>query len=542
MSPDHCHSDPGPRNSSGITLCIKGAGEMATGIAWCLYQAGFRKIVMVETHHPLAVRRQVSFCEAVHQGEQQVEGVMAVRADNMDEVKHAFHREQIPVIPDPEWKSISQIKPHVVVDALIAKQNRGTHRDEAPLVLGLGPGFTPGKDVDQVIETHRGHNLGRILDQGTALANTGIPGDIGGYTRERVLRAPCGGQFISELDIGTRVEAGTVVGRINGQWIKAGISGVLRGQIRPGTRVRQGMKIGDIDPRGILEYCHTLSDKARTLGGSVLQAILAWQNQHRVDLVQALGLTPPGALVSIIGAGGKTSLMFALAHTLAKRGYNVLTTTSTKIFVPGTHQSPNLILTPDIKAFKTRMARLHSHPTHVTAGMGIDKKRGKLLGFTPEFLDKIHQLNRFDYIFVEADGSRQKPVKASADHEPVLPAATTHLFHVSGLDALGCPLTSDHVHRPELMAKLLGFEPGRTLDPKSMARIIEREMGKALTRISPVECRVLLNKADRLENPAHAQSVARRLKALPADCLVTRLNAPNPVVNIHGKHRGNSPP
>ncbi len=265
-----------PQNE--LIIGIKSAGEMATGIAWRLFQSNMTKIFMMETKNPLAVRRKVSFCEAVHDNSIKVEGVKAVKAADTKDVEQAWQQKQIPVIVDPEWKSGKALKPHVVIDAIIAKKNLGTHLNEAPLVIGLGPGFEAGKEVHTLIETNRGHNLGRLIFKGFAEPNTGIPGNIGGFTRERVLRAPCKGVFHTELSIGSQVLKNDIVGRVGEKEVKATIDGVLRGMIRPGTMVKEKLKIGDIDPRGRKDYCHTISEKARALGGSVLEAILREYN------------------------------------------------------------------------------------------------------------------------------------------------------------------------------------------------------------------------------------------------------------------------
>ena len=185
-----------------IIIAVKGAGEMASAVAWRLYMSNFRKILMLETDYPLAVRREVSFCEAVHEGEKEVEKVRAVRVQNPDEIKPCWEKNEIAVVADPQWQTLKAIQPEVIVDAVLAKKNLGTHMNEAPLVIGLGPGFYAGKDVHLVIETNRGHNLGTIITSGEAEPNTGTPGAIGGFTEERVLRAPGDGKFQSVRNIG----------------------------------------------------------------------------------------------------------------------------------------------------------------------------------------------------------------------------------------------------------------------------------------------------------------------------------------------------
>jgi xanthine dehydrogenase accessory factor len=257
-----------------LKVGIKGAGELATGLAWRLYQSNIRKIFMMEIETPQAVRRGVCFCECVHEQKKAVEGVDAVRTEDESGIYQAWQRYQIAVVVDPHWKMTDKIKPDIIIDATISKKNLGTIIDEAPLVIGLGPGFEAGRDVHLVIETNRGHNLGRVIVSGSAEKNTGIPGSIKGFTRERVLRAPAEGPFNSSLRIGMTVRAGDVIGSVNKKNVTAKISGLLRGLIKPGAMVKKGMKIGDIDPRNDREYCNTISDKARAVGGGVLEAVL----------------------------------------------------------------------------------------------------------------------------------------------------------------------------------------------------------------------------------------------------------------------------
>ncbi|MBW2060301.1 MAG: EF2563 family selenium-dependent molybdenum hydroxylase system protein [Deltaproteobacteria bacterium] len=262
-----------------LIVGLKGAGEMASAVAWRLYQARIRQLFMMEIPRPLAVRREVSFCEALHEGLKTVEGVEAVRAAGVKEIARAWEQTQIPVIVDPRWETIDEMGPDVVVDAILAKRNLGTTMREASLVIGLGPGFTAGQDVHMVIETNRGHNLGRVILSGQAESNTGVPGEILGSSAERVLRAPSNGLFRSFPQIGDQVEPDEIVGDVNGNEVRARIGGVIRGLIASGVQVNRGLKIGDIDPRGDVSYCGTISDKARAIGGGVLEAILRVFNE-----------------------------------------------------------------------------------------------------------------------------------------------------------------------------------------------------------------------------------------------------------------------
>jgi len=261
-----------------LIVGIKGAGEMASAVAWRLYMANIRTIFMMEIPHPLAVRRAVSFCDALHKGTATVEGVEARKADDAEGIRAAWNKKAIAVLVDPHWTALKTMRPQIVIDAILAKANIGTAVTEAPLVIGLGPGFTAPADVHMVIETNRGHHLGRIITDGSAEQNTGIPGNIGGHTEHRVLRAPVDGVFNTRRSIADLVKSGDVIGAVESETVYAGIDGVLRGLIRSGSRVSKGLKIGDIDPRKDKSYCCTISDKARAIGGSLLEAILRVYN------------------------------------------------------------------------------------------------------------------------------------------------------------------------------------------------------------------------------------------------------------------------
>lgn len=270
-------------------IVVRGAGDLATGTIHRLKKAGFRLLVL-EAEHPAAIRRQVALSEAVYAGSARVEDVEAVRMDVdlaekknrkellEQEMERIWKKDGVPVLVDPAGLSIAALRPAVVVDAILAKKNLGTTKEMAPLVIALGPGFTAGEDVDVVIETKRGHNLGRVIRSGSAVPNTGIPGIIGGYGKERVMHAQAEGILRNAASIGDIVEARAVIAEIeteNGTVpVEASLSGLLRGLIRDGYPVTNGFKIADIDPRKEeLQNCFTISDKARCIAGSVLEAI-----------------------------------------------------------------------------------------------------------------------------------------------------------------------------------------------------------------------------------------------------------------------------
>lgn len=260
-------------------VVIRSAGEMASGVAWRLFMANIRRICMIDLDAPLCVRRTVAFCRALEERQASVEGVTASEVRCADDLRAAWRAQRIAVVRANDWNEMRGIAPDVLVDAILAKRNVATTIADAPLVIGLGPGFVAGVDSHLVIETNRGHDLGRIIEHGGTEPNTGIPGDIAGYTIERLLRAPCDGRFASERAIGDRLAKGETVGTVGGVAVVAGVDGVLRGLIRPGTMVTKGLKLGDVDPRCRPEHCHTLSDKARALGGGVLEAVMRSANR-----------------------------------------------------------------------------------------------------------------------------------------------------------------------------------------------------------------------------------------------------------------------
>lgn len=267
-------------------IIVRGGGDLATGTIHCLWSAGFRVLVL-EAQHPAAIRRQVALCEAVYEGETIVEGLRAVRIDSLEQAAAVWAENAVPVLVDPAGGSIRSAKPAAVVDAILAKKNLGTTRDMAPLTIALGPGFTAGKDVDAVIETKRGHRLGRIIREGTAIPNTGIPGVIAGFGKERVIHAQAEGVFEDVRNIGDLVEAGETIAQIRTVDeatvpVTTQITGILRGLLRSGYPVTPGFKVADVDPRKEeLANCFLISDKARCIAGSVLELVCRYAQEKQ---------------------------------------------------------------------------------------------------------------------------------------------------------------------------------------------------------------------------------------------------------------------
>lgn len=258
-------------------VIIRGAGDLATGVALRLVRAGF-PVIMLERPHPLFVRRTVSAGNAIFEGGRYaVEEIPSVVAKNPSQIQDTLAKTAIAILIDEQGAAIQQLSPPVVVDARMQKEPLDTKISDAPLVIGLGPGYIAGKHCHAVVETNRGHRLGRVIWKGAAEADTGTPGRVAGYDAERVLRAPVSGYVIpaNGIEIGVHVEKSDVVATVNGQPIIASFPGMIRGLIHPSVYVNAGTKIGDIDPRDDLSYCYTVSDKALAIGGGVLEAVLS---------------------------------------------------------------------------------------------------------------------------------------------------------------------------------------------------------------------------------------------------------------------------
>ncbi|WP_458408243.1 selenium-dependent molybdenum cofactor biosynthesis protein YqeB [Anaerotignum sp.] len=264
-------------------IIVRGGGDIATGTIYKLVQCGFRVLVL-ETENPSAIRRNVAFSEAVYNGTQTVENMTCVLAETVEKAVSLLEEGRLVMLIDPKADCIQQLKPMAVVDGILAKKNLGTHKEMAPITVALGPGFTAGEDVDAVIETMRGHSLGRVIYEGKATKNTGIPGMVGGYTKERVIHSPAEGILRNVSKVTDTVKQGEVIAFIETETdkipVEATIDGLLRGLIRDGYPVTKGFKIADIDPRlNEYENCFTISDKARCIAGGVVEAILHLKNR-----------------------------------------------------------------------------------------------------------------------------------------------------------------------------------------------------------------------------------------------------------------------
>lgn len=270
----HCSVDTDKREALrdccvGRLAVIRGGGDLATGTIYRLWKMGF-SVLTLEVERPLVVRRTVAVAQAVFDGCCVIEGVKAVKINSVGEFDPSLG---INVLVDPHAESIKALRPEIIIDAVIAKYNTGTYKSMAPVVIGLGPGFRAPEDVSAAIETNRGHNLGRVITDGEPEPNTGDPGMVGGYGRERLLRAPAEGSIKIFRDIGDSVAKGEIIAEVAGKAVRANLPGVIRGLIHPSVIVTKGMKIGDVDPRNDPAYCLTISDKAMAVAGGVIEAI-----------------------------------------------------------------------------------------------------------------------------------------------------------------------------------------------------------------------------------------------------------------------------
>ena len=273
------HAIPALRH---LLVAVKGAGDLATGVIHRLKRAGF-VVIATELAHPTVLRRTIAFAEAIALGQMTVEGITARHAHSIDEILVILENSFVPILIDPDGIAVKHMQPDVFIEATLSKYNTGITVNDAPIVIALGPGYEAGVDAHAVIETNRGHNLGRVYLEGYAEPNTGVPGTIGGYAGERLLRVPCAGRLYGVHQIGDQIREGDVVAIVKSGEVSvpitAAIPGILRGLVRDELVVSTGMKVGDIDPRAIREHCFTISDKSRAIGGGVLEAILYFMNK-----------------------------------------------------------------------------------------------------------------------------------------------------------------------------------------------------------------------------------------------------------------------
>lgn len=466
-------------------IIVRGAGDLATGTIYELHKAGMR-VLALECEKPTAIRREVSFGEAVYDGVKVVEGVTARKIDSVEEVERVWEAGEIPILVDESGQSIVKLHPLAVIDLILAKKNIGTNRDMAPLVIGAGPGFTAGEDVDVVIETMRGHTPGKAIYEGSALPDTGIPGMVGGYAKERVIHAPAEGVLRQKYVIGDIVEQGAEIAVVGEAPVYATLTGILRGMIRDGFYVKKGMKIADIDPRmDKLRDCYRRSDKAIAIARGVLEVVkryLRLQHLLQIDPVDV-------RVIAFVGGGGKTTLIYELARELEAVGKKVLVTTTTHMAKP-----------------KEEWEADH------TVGVICEEQPGKIQGVSEEEYRKLK--DRCDVLLVEADGSDRKPLKAPAEHEPVIPEDTDMVIGIAGASAIGRRI-EEGCHRPKLVGKLLGKQMGEVITAEDLVKVLRSEQGQK-KQVSQVY-RMVIGQADLL-----TKEQRKKLEEEQGICLFSR--------------------
>ncbi|MEW5988770.1 MAG: selenium-dependent molybdenum cofactor biosynthesis protein YqeB, partial [Chloroflexota bacterium] len=520
-------------------------------------QAGF-PIIVLELPQPLVVRRRVALATAVLEGEVTIEGLPGRLVSTPAEALRLAYAGVIPVLVAPQLPVANyQLPITILIDARMAKRNLDTRIDQAALVIGLGPGFEAGRDCHAVIETMRGHRLGRVIWQGSALPNTGTPGLVAGKGAERVLRAPLEGVMDWRVEIGDRVKEGDLLGTVDGRPVVAPFDGVLRGLIAPGTAVPAGLKIGDLDPRGDVDACFTLSDKALAVGGGVLEVVASgkWQVASgrsfllpatchlpppTLSFPAALGLTSP-QLVAIAGAGGKTTLLLALGRSLPGR---VVMTTTTRLAVQELDLAPAVVLltaeTPRARRKEDGRGREKENEIGVElerygSCLVMDGLEGdKAVGVPMDAPGRLLARPDVDFVVVEADGSRGRPCKAPAAHEPVIPVEAGLVVYVAGIDAVGGRL-AEVAHRPEQIGQLTGLALDDTMTPAALAALIIHPQG-GLKNVPPSARFIpFLNKVDSDEQLQVARQVARQLLREPRvqQVVIGAVQTVRPVREIH---------
>ncbi|MBN1337155.1 MAG: EF2563 family selenium-dependent molybdenum hydroxylase system protein [Deltaproteobacteria bacterium] len=458
-------------------ILVRGAGEIASGIAHRLFRCGL-PVACTERNPPTAVCRMVAFATAVTDGSTEIEGVAGRRWELADAWRLGEERlDHVPVFVDPEASLLDTWKPDILVDARGLGQPSDTRRHQAHLVIGLGPGLRAGRDVDAVIETRRGHDLGRILTEGEALPDTGTAGFIGGCGPERILRAPMDGRLDAVRVIGERVERQETVARVGGREVRAACAGVLRGLLPSGMPVIADTKIGDVDPVGDFAACFSISDRTRALSGAVLEVVLGcFPAAHDASCIvwpdpdyRLLDPTGHARYVHLVGGGGKTTLLYGWSRGLAREGHRVVCATTTRIRYPSPDQCPRVVLEPDPDRLARRVAEVLPPANRLAVVREWVPGSAKLLGHPPATLDTLLDSGTVDRILVEADGSAQRPHKVHAPHEPVVSTRADLVVVLVGIDVLGHPATETTVHNADLYRQRLGRLPEDLVHPGDLA-------------------------------------------------------------------------
>lgn len=461
-------------------IIVRGAGDIATGTIYELHQAGYR-VLALECERPTAIRRAVCFSEAVYDETAEVEGVCARKIERAEQAFAVWEQQEIPVLVDSSGESIDALRPMAVVDLILAKKNLGTRREMAALVIGAGPGFTAGEDVDVVIETMRGYTHGKAIYEGTALPDTGIPGMVGGFDKERVIHSPAQGKIRNVRQIGERVEKGEVIAYVGKEPVYATLCGILRGLIREGFTVKKGMKIADIEPRANMrEACYKRSDKAIAIGKGIREVL---DRQIRLQYLLQIDVQKD-KVIAVVGGGGKTTLIYRLAEELALCGKKVFITTTTHMNKPQTEEKD----TADRESAEAAHAIVR-YSINVEELMrrhamsGSVEVIGRVCAEEPEKITALPEADyealreQCDVLLVEADGAKRKPLKAPADHEPVIPKDADVVIGIAGASAVGQTVRTC-CHREEEVSRLLGVSQEHVITETDIVQILHSSAGQ----------------------------------------------------------------
>ena len=444
------------------TLLVRGGGDLASGVIHRLYKCGYQVLVL-ECRKPSAIRRKVSFGEAVFDGISSVEGVTGRLIEDVSECQKVWEAGEIPILVDETGKVIKELRPDALIDAILAKRNLGTTREMAPLTVALGPGFEAGKDVDFVIETQRGHNLGRVIEEGTATPNTGIPGVIAGYGKERVIHSPAAGIMHNRSKIGDIVEKDQIIAMVDATPVYGSLYSRKCGRSSAGK-----------------------------WSAAVMQAD---------SLLEALKINPEKyRVIAVVGGGGKTSLIFRLMEELVSIGKTVIVTTTTHMAYEPER--------PFVENGDIDGVRKDLQIYHYTVAASLDCSKGKIGCLSEEKLEELRGLS--DVLLIEADGAKRLPLKVPEEWEPVIPELVDLLIGVVGMDALGEPIQKT-CHRVEKVAKFLGKGIEETVTEDDIVKIAVSRDGLRKC-VDEREYRVLLNKADIPGKAEAAERIAGKLE------------------------------
>ncbi|HSN93484.1 MAG TPA: selenium-dependent molybdenum cofactor biosynthesis protein YqeB [Anaerolineaceae bacterium] len=447
-------------------VIIRGAGDLASGIAIGLHRASFN-ILMTESDQPKAIRRGVSFAQAVYDGEKRISGIKArLNADLSSAIKTMEHG-QIAVMIKPQIEDLLELAPIALVDGRMTKQAESYNLQQWKFLVGIGPGFEVGNNCHVVVETNRGEALGKLLYSGSAQPDTGEPGEQMGKTWERVFFAPVSGKFEALSKIGDLLEEGQLIGRMEDKEIKARFRGILRGILKDGLEVEAGTKLADVDPREERSLAFEPSDKALLIGQSVVSAVLENESYGSPESMAQVVLNFGEKSIALVGAGGKTTALGVLARKLPGK---VILSTSTKLGKAQSNLAERHIVVQPRQSLQLDQLFEKEKSILLTGPLEGDK----WTALQPEQISSLESFSRDKniWVLIEADGSKRRPLKAPAAWEPVIPSWTGLTLVLVGLSAVGKPFGDDFVHRPEAVAQITGLKQDDLITMDSVIKVL----------------------------------------------------------------------